>query len=284
MTGSAARVRALAASSHPGPVAVVTALGIVLSLALDFDAARVTAVALATVLGQLSVGFSNDWLDAGRDAVVGRTDKPVARGEVASSTVRNAAFVALAAAAVVSFLLGPAAGVTHLVALAGAWGYNAWLKNTAISVLPFMVSFGIYPLFVTFSAADPTWAAPWVIAVGALLGVAIHFTNVLPDLDDDLRTGIRGTAHRLGTVPAGLSAFGTLLAASVLVTYGPMLADARPPTGLHIAGLLLNAAIAGVGIVLVLTRPPRRLLFQLIAASGLLTVVMLAMSGTRLIA
>lgn len=277
--------RALALSCHPGPVVMVTSFAVVLAVALGFDPGRVLVIALATLLGQLSIGFSNDWIDAGRDTEVRRTDKPIAAGRIRVSTVRAAAVLTAALGVVAGFTLGPAAGIAHTIAVAGGWSYNAWLKNTVFSVLPFLVSFGVYPLFVTLSAAEPAWSAPWVIAVGALLGVAIHFTNVLPDLDEDARTGIRGTPHRLGLIPSGLVAFGTLLVASALVAFAPIVADPqRAPTVASVVGLAVNAAIAGAGVFLVLTRPPQRLLFQFIAGSGLLTVVLLALSGTRLVA
>ena len=56
----------------------------------------------------------------------------------------------------------------------------------------------VLPSLVTLSAAEPSLSAPWAWVAGAALGVAIHLTNVLPDLDDDARTGVRGLPHRLG--------------------------------------------------------------------------------------
>ena len=66
------------------------------------------------------------------------------------------------------------------------------------SVLPYIVSFGLLPLIVTLALPTPTTAALWAMGMGALLGVAAHFTNVVPDLDDDRRTGVRGLPHLLG--------------------------------------------------------------------------------------
>ena len=97
-----------------------------------------------------------------------------------------------------SFLLSWAMGLAHLIALASAWSYNAGLKSTPISVLPFIVSFGLLPSLVTLSADPPSLAAAWAWVAGAALGVAVHLTNVLPDLEDDAQTGVRGLPHRLG--------------------------------------------------------------------------------------
>ena len=48
-------------------------------------------VALAVLAGQLSVGWSNDYLDRERDRAAGRTDKPVAAGELSPTLVRDGA-------------------------------------------------------------------------------------------------------------------------------------------------------------------------------------------------
>ena len=62
------------------------------------------AVAVAVLSGQLSTGWSNDWIDAERDRSVGRTDKPIAAGLVTVSTVRTASFLALVACVPLSLL------------------------------------------------------------------------------------------------------------------------------------------------------------------------------------
>jgi 4-hydroxybenzoate polyprenyltransferase len=217
-------LRLLALSSHPGPTATVTVLAAGLALALGYGPGRVGAVAVAVLLGQLSIGLSNDWIDAERDRTVGRSDKPVARGEVTVGQVRAAALLTAAACVVASAALGPAFLLAHAVLVGSGWAYNAGIKRTAASVVPFVVAFGILPTVVALGAAAPVPAAGWATATGAVLGVSIHFTNVLPDLDDDARTGVRGLPHRLGRVPSGLVAFGALALGALVVAAGPVLA------------------------------------------------------------
>ncbi|WP_347755522.1 UbiA family prenyltransferase [Agrococcus sp. ProA11] len=283
-----ARATALALSSHPGPTVAVTALSAVLAAAIGMSPLRVAALALAIVAGQLSIGWSNDWIDAERDRAVGRSDKPVAQGLVTVGTVRTAAFVAVAVAMAVSFALGLWAGVAHLVLVASGWAYNAGLKRTAWSVVPFIVSFGLLPTVVTLALPEPAVAAPWAIAVGAVFGISIHFTNVLPDLADDARTGVVGLPHRLGRVVSGVVAFLALAVAALLVLVGPWVSSgvagaAATPSPVAIGGLVASLGIAAWGIVLVASRPPSRLLFRLIIVASLLIAVQLGLSGTRLI-
>src|ERR1019366_1392639 len=78
-TGSAL---ALLRASHPEPTVMVTALAVALAVSTGRDAAGVVAAGAAVLAGQLSVGWHNDWLDAGRDAASGRPDKPVAAGDI----------------------------------------------------------------------------------------------------------------------------------------------------------------------------------------------------------
>lgn len=271
---------ALLLASHPGPTAVVTVVAAGLGIGLGYPPGRLVVLALAILLGQLSIGWSNDWLDAARDREVARTDKPAARGDVPLALVRASAFVALVLSLAVTAFLGVGALIAHAVAIAGGWAYNLGLKSTAASFVPFAVSFGLLPAIATLGQAHPAWPAPWVLAAGALLGVAAHVTNVLPDLADDARTGIRGLPHRLGARASGLLAFGCLAAATVLITFGPGL----PVRPLLVAGLVIGLAAVVAGVVLLLRRSPTRLLMQLIMTCALVDVAMLALAGQSIAA
>jgi hypothetical protein len=55
-------------------------------------------------------------------------------------------------------------------------------------------------VLVTLALPEPALASPWAFAAGALLGVAAHFANVLPDLDDDRATGVRGLPQSLAAL------------------------------------------------------------------------------------
>ncbi|MEO7123372.1 MAG: UbiA family prenyltransferase [Lacisediminihabitans sp.] len=273
------RAMSLLRSAHPGPSAAVTLVAIVLGVAVGLEPWRIVLLGLAVLSNQWSVGLSNDWIDAERDVAVGRQDKPIARGWIAASTVRNAAFCAAVAALALTVPLGLPATLAHTVFLLSAWSYNLGLKSTPFSVLPYIVSFGLLPLIVTLSRPVPASAAGWAIALGALLGVAAHFANVLPDLDDDHATGVRGLPHRLGRRASGILTYLVLAAASVIALLGP-----GSVGWLQILGLIIGLGIAAAGILLVLTRPPSRLLFRLIIAAALLDVALLVTAGERLLA
>ncbi|HEX5730751.1 MAG TPA: hypothetical protein VFX99_15090, partial [Microbacterium sp.] len=60
-------VGALWRSTHPGPSVVVTLIAIMLGIAAGLEPWRIAVLGLAILLGQLSVGISNDAIDAPRD-------------------------------------------------------------------------------------------------------------------------------------------------------------------------------------------------------------------------
>jgi 4-hydroxybenzoate polyprenyltransferase len=273
------KLTALALSTHPGPGIAVTLIAVVLGFGVGLEWWRLVLLGLAVLANQASVGLSNDWIDAGRDRAVGRTDKPVAAGRISANAVRNAAFVTAVLAVVLTLPLGWRATVVHAAFIISAWSYNAGLKGSVISVLPYVVSFGLLPLIVTVALPEPARASGWALLAGALLGVAAHFANVLPDLEDDRATGVRGLPHRFGPRTSGLVIAAALAGASVSIVVG--LGDAQPYGWV---GLALSVLLAIACAALVLTGRSTRLIFRLIIAAALLDVVLLALSGSRILA
>ena len=279
-TGRPSPIVALWRSSHPGPSVVVTLVAVTLGIASGLEPWRIVVLGLAILFGQLSVGISNDAIDAPRDTATGRSDKPIARGDVSLRAAWVAASGAVVLALVLSCVLSWAMGLAHAIALASAWAYNAGLKSTPISVLPFIVSFGLLPSLVTLSADPPSAAAAWAWVAGAALGIAIHLTNVLPDLEDDAQTGVRGLPHRLGRRVSAVIAAVALVVGAVAVLLGP---DA----GVTVFGAIAFAGvvvIAVAGLVLALVRPPGRWVFRLVMLAALLLCVQLAATGQALVA
>ncbi|MFG1799208.1 UbiA family prenyltransferase [Micromonospora carbonacea] len=218
----ATTVLGLLRASHPEPAAAVTVVAGLLAVGVGHRPSGVAAVALTVLASQLAVGWSNDHLDADRDAAVGRTDKPVAAGAVS----RRAVGLATRAATLATVLLAAAAtnrtaAVWATVALVSALAYNRPLKSTPFSVLPYAVSFGALPAFVVLALPGAPAPPAWLVAAAALLGAGAHFANVLPDLADDARTGVRGLPHRLGAAGSRVAAAALLLAATVTLVVGP---------------------------------------------------------------
>ncbi|MET8144615.1 UbiA family prenyltransferase [Sphaerisporangium sp. NPDC005288] len=278
---------ALIRASHPGPTVVVTAMGSALAAGVGRGAGGTLLAGAAVLSGQLSIGWSNDWIDRRRDQAIGRADKPLAAGPgtpdgagggLAPRTVARAAFVALAACVPLSLANGLAAGLVHLAAVACGWLYNLRLKATAASPLPFAAAFGLLPAFITLGLPGHPWPAAWAMAAGALLGMGAHFANVIPDLPDDLALGVRGLPQRLGATGARVGAAVLLVAASVVIALGPGgHAGAPAVAGLAAVVLALGGGLAAARGNL------RRAAFAVTVVVAVIDVAMFAAQGARLV-
>ena len=179
-----------------------------------------------------------------------------------SRTVGIAAVAGLVLSLIGGFLVSPAAGVAHTVFVVSAWSYNLGLKRTMFSLVPYLVSFGLLPSIVTLAVDPPAWSAWWATLAGAGLGLSAHLANVLPDFDDDAKTGVRGFPHRLGAKASGIVAFAALLLSSAVIAVNVQ----------SVAGYLCLAVVAIIaiyGVSLVLRRRLGRILFLLILISAL---------------
>jgi 4-hydroxybenzoate polyprenyltransferase len=236
--------RALVRACHPGPCAAVTVTATVLSAAAGRSPAGCVLVAATVLTGQLSVGWCNDTVDRERDRTAGRRDKPVALGLVSARTTGTAAGLALAACVPLSLANGVWAGLVHLVAVACAWAYDLGVKRTVASWVPYAVSFGLLPAFVTLGLPGHPLPPAWATTASALLGVGAHLANVLPDLDDDLATGVHGLPQQLGRRRSRVLATAVLVAASGVLAVGPP----GPPGPAGWLGLAAAAAVAVAGV------------------------------------
>jgi 4-hydroxybenzoate polyprenyltransferase len=275
MTSKAA---ALARSSHPGPSVAVTIITIGLGFGAGLDPFRLVVLGISMLAGQLSVGLSNDWIDAERDAAVGRKDKPIALGQISAVEVRNAALVSAALMIALAIPLGWAAELVLIVAIGAAWAYNAWLKKTVLSIIPYLIGFGALPAIATLSREPMAAPALWALGVGALLGAAGHFANTLPDLDDDAATGIRGLPQVLGRRGSSALTYLVLLGASVLEFFGTGGLGFLPGD----LGLAASIVIVVVGGAMILR--PTRWHFRLIILAAFIDVIVLIFAGHHILA
>lgn len=268
---------ALVGACHPVPSVAVTALATALAVATGRDARGCVLVAAAVLAGQLSIGWSNDVIDATRDQESQRVDKPLAAPDAPKGAIRLAIAVAVVACVPLSLASGLAAGSAHLVGVASGWAYNLGLKRTAWSWAPYAVAFALLAAFVARGAPDGRWPPWWLLSGAALLGVGAHFANVVPDIDADLVAGVRGLPQRLGRRRAAVGSAVTLLAATVVLVVSP---DGSPRALAVAVGVLAGAcAVLGASFSL---RTARRWPFLLVIAVAGLDVGLLVAASARL--
>ena len=261
---------ALARAAHAGPTVAVTTMAVLLAHDAGNDVTTVAVVLVAVLGGQLSIGWSNDLVDAPRDRAAGRPDKPIATGVLPGRFVRAGIAVALVVCVVASMSLGLAAGLVHLGLVGCGWAYNVVLKRTVWSWLPYAIAFGGLPLVATLALDPPSLPPGWMAVAGSLLGVGAHMANAVPDLDEDIATGVRGLPQRWGRRRSLMAATVVLTAASATAVAGP----AGPVPAWAWAGL---AAAAGLAVVALTSTG--RTAFRAAVAIALLDVVMLVARG-----
>ncbi|MFJ6793413.1 UbiA family prenyltransferase [Streptomyces sp. NPDC091268] len=211
----------LLGACHPLPAAAVTLLTAVLALAVGRPLPGAALAVAAVAAGQLSVGWCNDRVDLRRDLATGRTDKPLVAGTVTPRAVAAAALGALLLCVPLSLAAGPRAGAVHLAGVAAAWAYNLRLKSTTASWLPYALGFGLLPAFITLPLPGHPWPPPWLTAAAALLGAGAHFANVLPDIEGDRATGVRGLPQRLGVRRSAALGALLVLGSTAALVVGP---------------------------------------------------------------
>ncbi|MEV6600542.1 UbiA family prenyltransferase [Actinoplanes sp. NPDC051346] len=270
---------ALLRASHAEPGGAVTLAMTLLAVGVGHRGWAVVGVAAAIGATQLSVGWVNDWLDADRDRATGRRDKPVVSGAVSRRTVGIAGLIASLAIPLLGLPFGLAA--TACVSLVGVFAllYDWPLKSTPLSVVPYLVAFGLMPAFVVLALPGHPWPPAWLVAAGALLGGGAHFANVLPDLADDAATGVVGLPHRLGAVWSQVAAGGLLLAATLTLVFGPP----GPPSWPGIVAAAAAVVVLPLGWYAgkqALRRGTRQVaMFRAVIVVALLDVALLVFSG-----
>lgn len=248
---------------HPLPAAAVTVLSGALALGLGQRPSDAALAAATIGASQLSIGWANDAIDAGRDQAVGRADKPLVRRPDLVGTVKIAALIAAAVTIGAAFAWGWPRGALVVLGLAAAQLYNWPLKATPASIVPYLICFAALPAFLA------PGAPLWLIAAAALLGGSAHLVNAIPDLADDARTGVRGLPQRLGAKASLMLASGLLIVATATLVVG-----ARPPWWAASAALLSAASLPLIGRF-----AKARTAFRAVIAVAALDVVLLVVSG-----
>jgi 4-hydroxybenzoate polyprenyltransferase len=265
---------ALALSCHPVPTVAVTAMATALAVAAGNRPAVVVLLLVAVLAGQLSIGWSNDLIDAGRDRAAGRSGKPIAAGAIDRWMLVVPLAVVTVAVVPLSLALGWWAGAAHLVGVVFGWLYNLGLKSTPVSPIAYAIAFGALPAVATLARSAPVLPPWWVTAAAALLGVGAHFGNVLPDIDDDRRAGVRGAPQRAGCLASAIVAALTVVAAA-----GLLLLFSGTTTFVVV---LLGGLVVVLGAVIVLigrSRRRLRLAFVATMVAAALCVAILVLTG-----
>lgn len=262
---------------HPAPALAVVALSAALAVILATEggaAANWTAVVM-TVLSvagsQVVTGATNDLADRERDAGT-RPEKPIPSGALSVNAALWVASIGLAVQLVASLRLGTLPLVLGVAATASALAYNLALSRTPASVLPYLVSFGILPLWIAAGLGVPLDRVVPAALLVAPFAAAAHLANAARDWETDALEGSRSLAQVLGRDVSHRLALGLALGVGAVIGLALML-DRRTSPAVIAFGLLGLVAVAqGVA-------GPRRLWYGMLVAAVAWTVAWGLASG-----
>lgn len=272
-----ARLVAAARLIHLAPSVAVTALsavlgGVLLSQAGEVIGERWWVTVLAVAGSQVFVGSTNDIVDRARDVAAGRSDKPLAAGDLSVGGALWVASLGLGVQLAASLRLGTLPLLLGLAAVASALTYNFWLSRTPFSVLPYILSFGLLPLWVAAGVGIPLERVALTPLLVAPFAAAGHLANAVRDFDADAALGSRNLAQVLGRRVAFFLAWGLAMAVGAAVGVAFAVGNRLDPVGaaLGLAGLV--AVAQGIG-------GPTRLWGGLLIAAVLWTAAWAIASG-----
>jgi len=254
---------------HPAPalavVCVAAALGGILAIQerLPLDG-RLALIVTSVAASQVATGALNDWKDRERDARV-RIDKPIASGDAAALTALVLGVTGLVAQLATSALLGPLPLVLGAIASASAQLYNFVLSRTPLSVVPYLVSFGVLPAWVAAGVGVPLERVVSATILVVPFAAAAHLANALRDWEMDLAARSRNLAQVLGRRRSRWLAAALALLVGVATTTAFGLAERLQP---------VSVALGVCGIVAVANgmTSERRLWYGLLVAAVTWTV------------
>jgi len=286
LPGPLTTVLAIAKCCHPIPCLAVSLFAGMFAYSSGLPLDRALWILLAVLLHQLSVGFSNDWLDFAVDKAARRTDKPTVSGLVDVALIKWLSLSSAALALVVTLGLGFWALAVMVFLLLVGWAYNLGMKSNWTSVIPYILGFGSIPLYVGVAATDlyvgvaatdPFLVPPWTVLVAALLGISAHFANVLPDMLEDNLTGVNALPHILGQrISAFVIGCTALLATVIVITQSTKVSFELAASGLAVVILLVTVAS-----ILSLKPKPPRIVFPLLMITALVNVVLLFLGSDK---
>jgi 4-hydroxybenzoate polyprenyltransferase len=149
------------------------------------------------LLSQLAIGWTNDYVDRGSDALH-QPAKPVPSGLVPAGRLPWAIVLVLLASLAAGGVLGLVPLLCLAIGTAAGLAYDLVFKDTRLSWLPFVVAFAVLPPFV-WSALDVFRDEfLWLYPIALPLTIAVHVANTLPDLKSDTAAGRGSIAVALG--------------------------------------------------------------------------------------
>ena len=234
---------------HPAPTAAVTLLSAALATILaaeggSIDAATIALITASVLGSQVFTGAINDLTDQSRDKIL-RPEKPLPAGDLSTSGALWVAAAGLALQIGTSARLGALPLALGMTATGSALAYNLWLSRTPLSVVPYLVSFALLPMWIAASLGIPLARVAPASLLVAPFAAAAHLANTLRDFDADAAIGSRCLAQVLGRQNAHWLAVGLAVGVAAVVALSFALASQLEPASVALGVFGLLAILRG---------------------------------------
>ena len=258
---------------HPFPSLLVAGLTVAIVPIAGGDLATAIQLGLGMLSYQFAIGLTNDVVDAADDALRERL-KPIPSGALSRQAAARLGVAFVLAGLLVTCALPLGAWLIGIAGLCCGLIYNAWLKRTPLSWLPFAIALPLVPAWVFVASGAWTAMLSWAFPLGGVLGLALHLANQAPDVQGraDAVSGLPGllgerASRALAIVLFGVAASGTvaviasadfLLAgfAAALAVAGGIAAARLSALGPSVLFGVLAVAGAGLAVLFVLVAAP----------------------------
>ena len=203
------------------------------------------ALIVVSVAGsQVATGAFNDWADRERDAGL-RLEKPIPAGQLRAATALAIGAAGLVTQLLASALLGPLPLLLGALAVGSALVYDLALSRTPLSVLPYVLSFGVLPAWIASGIGVPIERVAGAMLLVAPFAAAAHLANALRDFPLDAAAGSRNLAQVLGPRLSRGLAVGLALFVGLGVAIAFAGGDRPSPVSAVLGGLGLAAVAFG---------------------------------------
>lgn len=274
--------RAYIALTHPWAVLIVmiaTAFFGLLAGEWSPPLGRYLLMLAGMLGGQIAIGATNEWFDRLADAR-DKPQRPIPSGRVTAAGALRFAWFGL----LLMTTAGAMLGVLELVLLAVGTGagllYNAGLKRTPLSWLPYLVALPLLPVWVWLVIDGFLPELLWLYPLGAAFVLAIHLSQTLPDIAGDTHRGEHGIAVVLGRRWAILLIWLAAIASTLAVIAGSWLSGGEILPALVTGGMVMVILVTAMAAMHVEPDRVQPHLFKVLTTSAIILAAGWIMSVT----